>query len=184
MKKTSVNERILQTASRLFYQQGYNSTGINQIVAEAEIAIGSLYKHYRSKEELLIRYLELEETAFFKGLAEYLEAVQSPGEKLMKLIDYRIALQQRSGFAGCPFIKINAEGGRLNKQVAELVTRHKQQQKTTIKNILLERTGKKRDADLAAAAIFLLIEGAVVSSSMNGNTDDLQAVKKIVPTLV
>lgn len=38
-KSNSVKERILETASRLFYQQGFNSTGINQIIAEAGIAI-------------------------------------------------------------------------------------------------------------------------------------------------
>ena len=48
-------ERILDTAARLFYAQGYNSTGINQVIKEANVAKASLYQHFPSKEDLLIR---------------------------------------------------------------------------------------------------------------------------------
>jgi AcrR family transcriptional regulator len=48
----------MQTAARLFYQNGYSNTGINQIIEVAGIAKSSLYQHFRSKEDLLIAYLE------------------------------------------------------------------------------------------------------------------------------
>ena len=50
--------KILETASRLFYLQGYNATGINQIIEESGVAKATLYEHYRSKEDLLLAYLE------------------------------------------------------------------------------------------------------------------------------
>ena len=50
-------KKIVDTAARLFYEQGYNSTGINQIIAEAGIAKASLYAHFSSKEDLLKEYL-------------------------------------------------------------------------------------------------------------------------------
>ena len=61
MKKEKVRERIIRVASDLFYKQGYNSTGINQIIAEADIVIGSLYNHFSSKNDLLQAYLIKEE---------------------------------------------------------------------------------------------------------------------------
>ncbi|MCE7039120.1 TetR/AcrR family transcriptional regulator [Dyadobacter sp. CY312] len=91
-KKISVQQRILDTASRLFYCQGFNNTGINQVIAEADIAIGSLYKHYKSKNELLYHYLEMQEIEFFYNLNEYLKGEGNPKEKLLKLINYRIQL--------------------------------------------------------------------------------------------
>ena len=96
-------ERILEKASVLFHQQGYNSTGINQIIAEADIAIGSLYKHYQSKSDLLYHYLEQQETEYFANLDDYLKDEKQPLKKLLKLIDYRIKLQEESNFSGCHF---------------------------------------------------------------------------------
>ncbi|MFT6754704.1 MAG: AcrR family transcriptional regulator, partial [Urechidicola sp.] len=52
MRKQGVKERIIATASDLFYNQGYNQTGINQIISEAGVAKASLYQHFRSKEDI------------------------------------------------------------------------------------------------------------------------------------
>ena len=57
MRESSVKDRILDTASRLFYDQGYHVTGINQIIDEADIARASLYNHFPSKTDLLLAYL-------------------------------------------------------------------------------------------------------------------------------
>ena len=51
-------ERILETAYKLFYAQGYNVTGINQILEESGVAKASLYQHFGSKEDLGIEYIK------------------------------------------------------------------------------------------------------------------------------
>ncbi len=66
-KTQAVRDRIMEAASRLFYRQGYTLTGINQIIAEAGIAIGSLYNHFPSKTALLIAYLQEEDRLWFEG---------------------------------------------------------------------------------------------------------------------
>ncbi len=134
--KISVRERILNTASRLFYLQGFNNTGINQIIAEADIAIGSLYKHFKSKNDLLASYLEQEEAIYFLNLDAYNKNEKHPVKALIKLIDYRIKLQEDSNCSGCPFIKINAEVGRQDKMVEKLVVVHKQKQRDYLKSIV------------------------------------------------
>ena len=52
MRESAVKDRILDTASRLFYDQGYHITGINQIIEEAEIARASLYNHFPNSMNL------------------------------------------------------------------------------------------------------------------------------------
>lgn len=49
--------RILNAAARLFYEQGYHITGINQVITEADVAKASFYHHLASKEDLCIAYL-------------------------------------------------------------------------------------------------------------------------------
>ncbi|QLC65103.1 TetR/AcrR family transcriptional regulator [Flavobacterium sp. LPB0248] len=182
-QKSNVKKRILDTASRLFYHQGFNSTGINQIIAEADIAIGSLYKHYQSKSDLLYHYLEQQETEYFANLDDYLKDEKQPLKKLLKLIDYRIKVQEESNCSGCHFIKVNAEIGRGDKKIEQFIVAHKERQRDYIKSLVDEiSTVKSFSIEKKALqnSIFLMIEGAVVSASINGNTNDLKEVKKAI----
>ncbi len=183
IRKNSVKERILETASRLFYQQGFNSTGINQIIAEAEIAIGSLYKHYASKNELLYHYLEAQEKQYFKNLDQELNQESDAVSKLLKLIDYRIQLQKEENCLGCHFIKIHAEVGRQDEKLNQIVRAHKQKQRLYLQTILDEISQNQAiplEKVYLLHSLWFMLEGAVVSCSIHGNTKDLEAVKQIV----
>ena len=186
MKKEKVRERIIRVASDLFYKQGYNSTGINQIIAEADIAIGSLYNHFSSKNDLLQAYLIKEELSWFEGYENSTSNISEPREKLLALIDYRKKLQQTSKFAGCHFIKIVSEIGEGNPSVSGFVRQHKEKQKDLIKTLVTEygAQGKLSDIDFVTENIFLLIEGAVVTSTINKQNDSFDQVKKIVQGLL
>lgn len=186
MKKEKVHDRILRVASELFYKQGFNSTGINQIIDEADIAIGSLYNHFSSKNDLLHAYLIKEENNWFEGLEKSLVNLTEPGKKLSSIIDYRKKLQQSSKFAGCHFIKIISEIGEGNPVVSAFAKRHKEKQKEVIHTMVKEysESNPSIDIDLTTEQIFLLIEGAVVSSTINKNNDSFDQVKKIVQGLL
>jgi hypothetical protein len=186
MKKEKVRERIIRVASDLFYKQGYNSTGINQIIAEADIAIGSLYNHFSSKNDLLHAYLVKEELDWFKGFENSTSTISDPREKLLALIDYRKKLQQTSKFAGCHFIKIISEIGEGNSSVSGFAQQHKEKQKELIRTLVNEYTAQAlmTDPELTAENIFLLIEGAVVTSTISRQNDSFDHVKKIVQGLI
>ncbi|MGG5208626.1 TetR/AcrR family transcriptional regulator [Chryseobacterium sp. MIQD13] len=182
MKKEKVKERIIRVASDLFYRQGFNSTGINQIIAEADIAIGSLYNHFSSKNDLLQAYLFKEESEWFKGFEVYSAKISGSREKILSLIDYRKSLQKSSKFAGCHFIKIISEVGDSSPVVSDFVKQHKLKQKEMIRKLIDEYAENKKniDADLMTENIFLLIEGAVVSSTINKNPDSFDRIRKMI----
>ncbi|MBL1219743.1 TetR/AcrR family transcriptional regulator [Chryseobacterium sp. L7] len=182
MKKEKVQERIIRVASDLFYRQGFNSTGINQIIAEADIAIGSLYNHFSSKNDLLQTYLAKEETEWFSGFEAHSAKISDPVEKIFSLISYRKQLQQSSQFAGCHFIKIIAETGESSPSVSDFVKLHKAKQKEMIRKMVDEyaETRSDIDVDLVTENIFLLIEGAVVTSTINKNTDSFDLIQKMI----
>lgn len=186
MKKEKVHDRIIRVASDLFYRQGYNSTGINQIIAEADIAIGSLYNHFSSKNDLLQAYLIKEEKVWLEGLEKSLTNISLPKEKMLAIIEYRKKLQKSSNFAGCHFIKIVSEIGDGNAIVSDFVKQHKEKQKEIIRIIVKEYGESKRqmDSDLMADNIFLLIEGAVVSSTITKKNDAFDQVKKMIQGLL
>lgn len=60
-----VRQRILQTASDLFYQQGVRAVGVDLIVEKAEVAKTSLYRHFRTKDDLVAAFLEREDKDFW-----------------------------------------------------------------------------------------------------------------------
>lgn len=186
MKKEKVRDRIIRVASELFYKQGYNSTGINQIIAEADIAIGSLYNHFASKNDLLQAYLIKEEQDWFEGLEKDISSASEPKEKIFAIIEYRRKLQQVSKFAGCHFIKIVSEIGDGNRAVSDFAKNHKEKQKAVISGIVKDYSKLYRlsDTDLISENIFLLIEGAVVTSTINKKSDSFEQIKKIIQGLL
>lgn len=186
MKKEKVRDRIIRVASELFYKQGYNSTGINQIIAEADIAIGSLYNHFASKNDLLQAYLIKEEQDWFEGLEKSIAHISDPREKISAIIDYRKKLQQSSKFAGCHFIKIVSETGDGNTAVSGFAKNHKDKQKAVINTIVKEygELHQLPDPEIITENIFLLIEGAVVTSTISKKDDSFDQIKKIIQGLL
>ena len=84
---SKVKQRIIETASDLFYQQGYNLTGINEVIKEAGVAKATLYHHFASKEELCLAYLEYRHLAFIKNLQEYLAKIPTR-RRLLGVFDF------------------------------------------------------------------------------------------------
>src|SRR3954469_3424653 len=107
MKENSkVRTRVLDTVNRLFYEQGFQATGINQIIEESEVAKASLYEHFPSKEEILRAYLE-EATGRWQREFDAFSKDKAPGEKMiMALFDYRKKLAVDRGFKGCMFVRV------------------------------------------------------------------------------
>lgn len=186
MEKEKVRDRIIRVASDLFYKQGFNSTGINQIIAEADIAIGSLYNHFSSKNELLKVYLIKEEQVWFRGFEEHSSKFILSKDKIFALVDYRKKLQTSSKFAGCHFIKINAEVGNSNPVISDFVMKHKEKQKIMIKELITQynKEGGSINEKEITENIFLLLEGAVVISTINQNAVAFDQVKKIIKGLL
>src|ERR1700734_209683 len=109
MRESGVKDRILETASRLFYEQGNHMTGINQIIDEADIARASLYNHFPSKTDLLLAYLDRTHQLWFEELDIFMATISGPRERLLALFDFRIRRQLRLKYKGCHFNKIIAE---------------------------------------------------------------------------
>lgn len=180
-EKIKVKDRILNVASDLFARQGFNQTGINQIIAEANIAIGSLYNHFPSKNDLLIAYLERQEEEWFEGLENISEGIRNPKDRIFKYIEYRIRQQLNSDFAGCPFIKITAEVGASDLKVLQLVEAHKEKQRVMLNGLFEQvKQNSALDTKLLADTFFLMAEGAIITTTITRNIKALEDVKKFL----
>ncbi len=172
-------KKIVDTAARLFYEQGYNSTGINQIIAEAGIAKASLYAHFPSKEDLLKEYLQSTANSTNEVLKTITDQHQTPREKVLSIFDFLVDFSNGMNFNGCHFLNITAEIPQNNENVLPLI----QTQKSKIRQLfaeILEPIGKENLAD----ELYILFEGAMATSKVYKELWTITATRRIVEKLI
>lgn len=185
LRGQTVTDKILDTAERLFYRQGYNVTGINQVIEEADIAKASLYKHFESKADLMVAYVERFHRQWFERLEAAINKVIDPKQKLLAIFDHQSERQMFREYGGCPFVKANNEAGQNEPRVLAEIQKAKQRFKDFIVQ-LVAQSGHKRvlaDKELAET-IYLLAEGGTVAASIFKQSSDLQAAKSIIQTFL
>jgi AcrR family transcriptional regulator len=187
MKPVVVLDKIMDTADRLFYEQGFNLTGINQIIGEAGISKPSLYNHFRSKNDLLLAYMDQLYTKWFADLDTYSSNLESPLEKVIALFDYRINRQITSSYKGCAWNKIVNEVATSELGVFERASKFKNDLRIRIVNLVgqLNRPIDKllNDEELVEV-IFSELESGVLMSHITKSNDSLENAKNIVRKLV
>ncbi|HTH54867.1 MAG TPA: TetR/AcrR family transcriptional regulator [Cyclobacteriaceae bacterium] len=180
-----VTDKILETADHLFYFQGYSNTGINQVIDEADIAKGSLYKHFESKADLMVAYLERTHQLWFERFKGKIEKVIDPKEKLLAVFDHHLERQQVRAFGGCPFIKANAEAGMSDSRILPEIQSAKKRFKKFVGQLVAKSGHKKilTDKELTET-ICLLTEGGIALGSVFKQGKDLETAKKIIQKLI
>lgn len=96
-KKTGV--RIVEVATHLFYEKGYHATTMREIAAGVEIQAGSLYNHFASKQDLLVKIIYETTSALYKGAEERLADVTDPGERMRKFVEWHVEFHARERLA-------------------------------------------------------------------------------------
>jgi AcrR family transcriptional regulator len=171
--------RIVETASRLFYNQGYNSTGINQVIKEAEVAKASLYQYFPSKEDLLVEYLKVTATATNQALEAVVAKQKTPKAKVLALFDFLLQSTRQSQFGGCNFLNIVSEIPADNKTVRGLIRKQKDYIRGLFK-ATLEPAGKEELAD----ELYLLFDAALVSSKVYGDAWPVKSARKVAEKIL
>ena len=182
-KTLSPRDRILEVASELFYQHGIRAVGIDTIIAQSDVAKMTFYKHFKSKDLLVLEFLTRRDEvwrAWFESAVQRL--APSPKNRPLAIFD---ALEQRFSnktFRGCAFINTMiemADGDHIAHQAA---AEHKQKV-LHIFRALLVGAGVKKSEELAKAFL-LLMDGAIVTAVREGKPGSAKAAKKIAAILL
>lgn len=156
-------ERLLAAAFVLFYKHGIKSVGIDRIIAEAGAAKASFYHHFRSKDELIVAYVELRYRALMAVFTQEITSRTSdPRERLLVGFDVLGDLFADPEFSGCPVNNAVAEVGRGSPEVRDAACRFKSDVAAFVAETARE-AGVVRVDELVGAWI-LLIDGAFVGA--------------------
>ncbi len=158
-------KHIVRTAYRLFKRDGFHATGIDKIIAEAEVAKMTMYRHFPSKEGLIVEVLDWRAERFKRQLDRLSEAAMTPGEKIAAIFDWHERWFDSPDFHGCLFQHALAEFGEPAHAVFEAVARQKRDLQQRMRDILAQSLPDDR-AGHVATTLFMLIEGATVLAHM------------------
>ncbi|GGD52904.1 putative transcriptional regulator, TetR family protein [Emticicia aquatilis] len=172
-------KNIESTAARLFYEQGYNSTGINQIIAEAGIAKASLYAHFPSKVDILKKYLQNTSESSIEALRNVIEQKQTPKDKVLSVFDFLLGFSNETNFNGCQFLNIATEIPQSNEDVLSIIQGHKNRIRQLFVEIL-EPINKENLAD----ELYILFEGALASSKVFKDKWTIETTLRIVEKII
>jgi AcrR family transcriptional regulator len=180
---SEARRRILETADRLFYQEGVRAVGVDRIIAEAGVAKMSLYKHFASKDDLILAALQHRE----EGVLEFFRAAMERHGKRTKdpLRAFFAALKEffeSPGFRGCPFQNAAVELADPSHVGAEFVRGHKQRFSEFLRGLIEESLGKA--AAKVAPAVAILVEGALITAVIQGRPDAADVARDAALKLV
>lgn len=160
--RSEARERLLAAASRLFYTEGIRAVGVDRVMAEADVARGTFYRHFAGKDDLVRAYLEATDQRIRDGLAAAKEKAGSPTafiETVARGIGEEIC---RAGFRGCPFINAAAEYPERNSAVQQAVLAYRERFHRVLQDAFrqVRVADSKRSADVMVA----LCDGAMVAA--------------------
>ena len=181
--KLKPKEKILESALTLFCQHGFHATGIDTILAHSKVAKTTLYRHFRSKEELIVAVLRRRDGDFRNWLMHAVDKSDLvPEEKLLMIFDMHKQWAQQPDFNGCAFVKASAEYPAFDSLIHVVSVEHKKAMARYVEKIL--KDAKKDNADLLSLQVMLLIDGATVSAQMHGDSTVFDQAKAVAKALV
>jgi AcrR family transcriptional regulator len=159
---TSKREALLDTATRLFTEHGFKSTGIAEILACAGVAKGTLYQHFESKEALIEAVLRRLGERFRGRFVEAVEqAADTPAERLVAVfaVQERLAWS-KAGFCGCPFTRAAGEFADREHPLHRVAALNKRLLTAYLTDLAAQAGAAQPEA--LATQLTLLMEGAAV----------------------
>ena len=163
-------EKLFQTAARLFYQHGYRAVGVDTIAAQSGIGKMTLYRHYPSKDDLIVAYLQDSNEKFWKYFEQNTQDAPSPRQKILAFFS---ALQNYTispDCYGCPFVNVAVEYPESGYAGHQVALEHKQAVRARFRQLAIEAGASQPDA--LANALFLLMDGAYMAARMFGASPD------------
>jgi len=176
-------QHIVETAYALFKRVGYHATGIDRIIAEADVAKMTMYRHFPGKDGLIVEVLQYRAKRFEAQLDRLAEKAATPEQKIATIFDWYERWFRSLDFHGCLFQHALAEFGDPGHPVFEAVAEQKNEFKRRLRRIL-EDAMPADQAESASAALFMLLEGATLLAQMGQGDAAIRDARKAASSII
>jgi AcrR family transcriptional regulator len=180
--RVSARERLLAAANELFYAEGVNSVGIDQVIKRAGVAKASLYNTFGSKEELVRAYLKARHTQTRERMARELQArYNTPRERLVGVFEVQGLSFAQPDFRGCAFMCASAES-----DTSEAVEKTTEEYRIWVRSLFLDLAyaAGAPEPEVLAKQLVLIYDGAGISAWMDHDPTVSKASAGVAKALV
>ena len=178
LKPSAARDRILATAGRLFYTTGIRAVGVDRVIAESQVARMTFFRHFPSKDDLVVAFLTGQVQRARAELAAVREAAGPDWPRavlgwVLAGVSTEPALE---GFRGCEFINTAAEFCERTHPVRTVVAEHRGWVREVMREALvaLDHPSPASTAEL----LLVLRTGAIVAASLEGFGDAESALTR------
>ena len=176
-------QRILETASKLFYQKGIQNVGINEVIATSGVAKRTLYRHFPSKDQLIeavMKYRSVQWLDWFEAAVS--DRGNTPKERLLATFDVLQEWYASPDFRGCPFINAVLEIADADHPAHQISVQVREAIRNQIMQ-LAQQVGVK-DPESFSQQYLLLIGGASLMATIEGAPAGAKYAQKVLSTLI
>jgi AcrR family transcriptional regulator len=158
-------QRILDTAYELFSHRGIRAVGVEEVISRADVAKATLYRHFPSKDALVLAFLEQREDLWTRQLVEAgaRERGTTAEERLLAIFDVFHDWFHQDDFEGCSFINVLLETADREHPVGKASVQYLENIRTIVRTLAEE--ADLRDPEAFALSWHLLMKGAIVQAA-------------------
>ncbi|MEF3305363.1 TetR/AcrR family transcriptional regulator [Paenibacillus sp. GYB003] len=183
MKKESARDRILRTASELFYMEGIRAVGIDRIIKESGVAKASFYRSFATKDDLTVAYLESRDELKVEKLEKLRQQYpNSPKEQLGALIRDVTEQMGTPDYRGCPFLNAAVEFPDPNHPAHIRLLDIQRSFWTRVQELASE--GGARQPEELTVQLRMLYDGFVMKSYLDKSDSDPEYFRKAAELLL
>ncbi len=172
--ETKPRQRVLESAYELFSRRGIGAVGIEEVISRASVAKATLYRHFPSKNELVLAFLQRREELWTYGWVEEQARLRggTPEGSLLAIFDLFDEWFHRDDFEGCSFINVMLETADPAGEIGAASAKHLENIRGVIRTLAGE--AGLRDVTEFALSFHILMKGAIVQAAEG----DLDAAKR------
>jgi AcrR family transcriptional regulator len=158
---------VLDTATELFSVNGYHAVGVDRIIAESGVAKMTMYRHFPSKNFLVVEVLKERTRVRQESLTGHLEGIEDPVAQLKAVFRWYDQRFRSPSFAGCMFAHAASEFNDKACEIHQVSVEEKQQLTAFLRDILKQLLSTRKATELARVLIMLL-DGASLTAQIYG----------------
>ncbi|MEU7882375.1 TetR/AcrR family transcriptional regulator [Microbispora bryophytorum] len=161
-----MRERLLEAAAELFYAHGLRAVSVDKVIDLAGTTKVTFYRHYKSKDDLVVAYLERRAALERDGIGAAIKQGEGDVDVTLRVIAEAIGIIACApGFRGCPFINAAAEYPDPDSPIRKAVDAHRRWNKATFEQ-LIAPLGLKNSGEVADD-LMLIRDGAMVAGYLD-----------------
>jgi AcrR family transcriptional regulator len=176
----SARDRILDTAYELFSRHGVRAVGVDTIIAESGVAKMTLYRHFASKDDLVLAFMDAREQRWTREWveAESARRAATPAEQLLAIFDLFDEWFHRDDFEGCSFINVLLEIDDRDHMLNIAAARHLATIRAFLRSLAVAAGLAESDADAFASQWHILMKGSIVAAG-EGDVDAARRAQEV-----